>query len=52
MNTVGEAESYCGDGLVILVTDEWAGLDLQFPEVGSHDLTRVNLSLQGDITLK
>lgn len=39
VNIVGEPESYCGDGLVILVTDEWAGLDLQFPEVGSHDLT-------------
>lgn len=38
-NIVGEPASYCGDGLVILVTDEWAGLDLQFSEVGSHDLT-------------
>lgn len=44
--------SYGGDGLVFLVSDEGAGEDLQFPEVGSHLLSTINLILQGHVTLE
>lgn len=44
--------SYGGDRLILLGSDERAGEDLQFPEVGPHVLGPVILRLHGDVTLK